>query len=104
MTIRDQALADIVAATSSEVLGQPVVIDGISVDCVKRDLTVEEAALLPSRNGLGIEGLRINVDRNLLLYQPAYNGLMVVDNREYEVNRIGTSGDLLRITLVRYTG
>lgn len=100
----EQAMADLTAASSStDRLGQTVNIDGNDVICVKRDLTVEEATAVSSGLGVSVEGLRINVDKDLLQYQPVYNGAMVINGREHAVSRISASGNLLRITLVRYT-
>jgi hypothetical protein len=102
----EQALADLAAATSSDVLGRPVEIDGKTIDCVKRNLEQEEAmAFAEGRfagDGLLIEGFRISVDRNLLAYQPVVGGRMEVDGHSYDVRQVQTSGDLLRITLTRY--
>ena len=103
MTNRAQAIADLAAASSSvEALGQSVNIDGDDVVCVKRGLTTEEAAAISTSLGMSVKGMRISVDKSLLKNEPVRRGTMAVNGKDYEVEHIGYTGNLLRITLVRY--
>lgn len=102
----DDALDLLASATSSEVLGRPVEIDGFAIDAVKTGLTQEEAQAYAGgqfiADGLTIEGVRLTVDRNLLIWQPVVGGRLKVDGADYDVRQVTEMGRLLRITLTRF--
>lgn len=103
---RDQAIADLAAATGSEVLGRTLIIDGAVIDAVLRSLTIEEAMAFSggqyADDGLSVEGLRLTVDVNVLGYEPVQGAEMVVDGSTYTVRLISKIGNNRRITLTRY--
>lgn len=100
----EQALADLAAATSADHLGRQVVVDGVEVSCVKRELTVEEAQSFADGFGQGVEGLRLTVSRTELGYEPRYGQEITVDGKRYTVKLLKSSGDVRTITMMRFTG
>lgn len=101
MSIRDDALADILAATSSEVLGQDVVIDGAVLSAVVKSLTTEEMAA-HGFDGLSMEATRMTLSVAKLGYTPSRTQRMDVDGVGWEVHGVSLNGDRLRLTLTRY--
>ena len=98
---REQALADLLAAASStEILGSNVLIDGTVYQAVKGGLTREESQAFAAA-GLIVEGIRISIDVAKLGYQPTVGNWLKVDGRDYEVIRSQLSGALLQMTLTR---
>ena len=100
---RQQALADILAATSDGVLGTGVVIDGKPVQAVRRGLTAEETEMF-ARAGLSVEGIRLSFDVAALGWQPTVGSGLNVDGRDYRVRRSHLTGSLLKLTLTRKVG
>ena len=101
---REQAMADILAAaTSLEVLGSNVLIDGVGYTAIKRGLTREENQVFAVA-GLVVEGIRISIDAAALGWQPTVGSGLNVDGRDYEVRRSHLSGGLLKMTLTRNVG
>jgi len=103
---RDQAIADLIGATSSSILGSSVVVDGVTLEAVKKTLPQEEALSFAggqfAMDGLLVEGIRLTVDIALLPYPPMVRGEMVVDGVRFEVKAVSKSGNKCRITLLRY--
>lgn len=105
----DQAIADILAASSSaDLLGCEVEVNGSPLVCVRRRLTTEEASAFAGgryeSEGLIMEGVRLTVDQAQLGYTPPLQSTMVIDGPEYTVRRVERRGRLLRITATRYLG
>lgn len=98
---RAEAMADILAAASSlEVLGAGVLIDGVEYTAVKTGLSREENQAFAAA-GLAVEGIRISIDLALLGWQPTVGNWLKVDGRDYEVIKSRLSGGLLKMTLTR---
>lgn len=102
MSLRDQALNDILAATSSEVLGQGIVIDGKPMDAVKKSLTTEDM-VKSGFDGISMEGIRITLSLAALGYAPVYGQELIVNGVVWTANLTSVNGDRLRLTLTRYT-
>lgn len=100
----NQALTDLATAITTDHLGRQVVVDGVTITCVKRELTVEEAQGFADVLGMGVEGLRLTANRNDLGYEPRHNQEMTVDGQRYTVRRLRSIGDMRRITMTRFTG
>lgn len=101
MSLRDDALSDILAATSSEVLGQGIVIDGKPFDAVKKSLTTEEM-VKGGFDGVSTEGIRITISLAALGYAPENGRSMDIDGVVFTAGPVSQNGDRLRITLSRY--
>jgi hypothetical protein len=101
---RDLAFADLLAAASSlDILGVAVVIDGKECVVSKVGLSAEESQSF-SAAGMMVEGFRISMDAAVIGWQPAVGSWLTVDDREYEVVKSMLSGSLLRLTLTRNVG
>jgi len=101
---RAEAQADILAAASSgEVLGGPVMIDGTEYTAVKGGLSVDERHAFAAA-GMSVEGLRISIDVAALGFQPTLGSWLNVDGRDYEVVKARLAGSLLKMTLIRNVG
>lgn len=104
---RDQAIADMLGALSSSILGSSVVVDGTPLEAVKRTLPQEEALAFAggefAAEGLLVEGIRLTVNSDSLTYQPVVDGEMTVDGLRYDIKAVSKSGNKTRITLLRYT-
>jgi len=101
---REQARADILAAASStEVLGSTVLIDGVPRTAVKVGLSREEHQAY-ALAGLAVEGIRISIGLAELGWQPTVDSGLNVDGKNYTVAKSRLSGDLLKMTLTRNVG
>lgn len=97
-------MADILAAASStEVLGSSVLIDGAPYTAVKAGLSSEEHQAF-AMAGLVVEGIRISIDLAVLGWQPPVGSWLNVNGKDYEVRNSNLVGDLLKMTLTRNVG
>lgn len=101
MSIREDAISDILAATSSEVLGQDLVIDGDIISAVVKSLTVEEMAS-HGFDGISMEATRMTLSVESLGYIPRRKQVFDVDGVEWGTHAVAVNGDRLRLTLTRY--
>lgn len=105
MTI-EQALADLATATSAEHLGRQHMLAGVPVVCVKREMTAEEASAFAggrfAADGLAVEGIRVTVDSGLLTHIPVVGGQLNVDGFDYDIKTVTKTGNMVRISCLRY--
>ncbi len=106
MMTRDEVIANMLGALSSDVLGVSVVVDGVPTQAVKKNLPQEEAMAFAggqfAQDGLLVEGIRLTVDVTSMVYPPVVGGEMVVDGPRYDIKAVAMSGNKWRITLLRY--
>lgn len=99
---RDNALAQLAAATSAEVMGTTMKIGATeNIAAVRRSLSEEEAASFTA-DGLKVEGVRLTIDVGVLGYEPYVGGALVVDDVSFTVQRVQRIGANRRITMTRY--
>lgn len=101
MSIRDDAIADILAATSPEVLGREVTIDETPVSAVKKAMTAEEVSAF-GFDGISTQGTRLTLSADALSAIPVCDQQLDVDGTTWNVFAVKTNGNLLRLTLTRY--
>ena len=99
-------MAQLAAATSADVMGSTVEIDGAPCGAVKKSLSQKEALSFAGGqfavDGLLVEGIRLTVDVTTLPYRPMVGGEVDIDGDVYDVKAIAKSGDKWRITMLRY--
>lgn len=101
MSLRDNAIADILAATSPEVLGQNIVVDGVALSAVVKSLTHEEVTAI-GFDGISIQGTRLTLSAATLGFVPVHGQRLDVDGVVWNTLAVIRNGDRLRITLTRY--
>jgi len=103
---REEALTDLADATSSEILGVEMIIDGDPVQGIRKNLA--PADLVPfaggrfAEDGLSVEGLRLTIRRDVFGYEPRVGMEMVVDGTRYTVRAAAKTGLNRRLTLIRF--
>ena len=102
MSLRDDAISDILAATSSDVLGQDIVIDGIPLSAVVKSLTHEEVTAI-GFDGVSVQGTRLTLSAAALGSVPVRGQQLDFDGEIWTAQAVVLNGDRLRLTLTRYT-
>jgi len=100
---RATAIADLLAATSPDILGQSVLINGTPVSAVKKILPQDEAAHWAAE-GVRVEAVRVVVSLSALGFTPRERSRIDVDGLDYRVESALVTGDMLKFVGTRFVG